>query len=633
MQYSGFHIRYWWWTPEASKAIPLMDAKVRHEDVNKGLHDVRSFIWACHFYRPQIENFTYSSAILTDLIKKSTTWRWGPQEQQAFDELKDRLANAKCLGVPMAQGEIILLTDTSNVGGGATLFHWQAVEKEESDSAIFQWGTDGLNRDSTLKHRYPDNRWVLVPLGDWNWKWNQARGNQSTYEQELLAGILVLSSQSRLLGSNPVVGLCDKEPVRTFQTGSAPQKAKLRHWWTYLSQLRLSVHDIQCGENKFADHISRNNFDDMIGASSEELAKEAFSRRDVHLDLIMTMIRPLDGLQQVEYLKEFGDIYKRLEKRLEPVPVNQEHWKRDKTYLWHEDRIAVPRDRIPAFLKATHESSVHVVADRILKLFKKLLHSTWSDDQLRNRFQPIVDKCPCRSCKPGDIRDRGLYSTLPIPHCANSVIYVDCTEMHEFEGYDFALVVTCGSTRFTRVFPCTKHITGEETMKILLEEWFCVYGARKEIDSEEDVRARSDTGWYKRVLRSLNVQVSTEIPYTHTSNPLCERPIRVLKEKVRIWCKTERTRDWMRLLPVISLMMNSQESSTTGYSPHELFMGRPVWFLHAPYPEDSYSTVGRWVKELQDKVDKAKAMLQRVRERQWKKKNKHLVPASYQEGD
>ena len=47
-------------------------------------------------------------------------------------------------------------------------------------------------------------------------------------------------------------------------------------------------------------------------------------------------------------------------------------------------------------------------------------------------------------------------------------------------------------------------------------------------------------------------------------------------------CKTERTRDWVRLLPVISLMMNSQESSATCYSPHELFLGRPAWFLHAP---------------------------------------------------
>ena len=43
--------------------------------------------------------------------------RWGPQEQQAFDEVKNKVANAKCLGVPRAQGEMILVTDASNVGG------------------------------------------------------------------------------------------------------------------------------------------------------------------------------------------------------------------------------------------------------------------------------------------------------------------------------------------------------------------------------------------------------------------------------------------------------------------------------------------------------------------------------------
>ena len=52
----------------------------------------------------------------------------------------------------------------------------------------------------------------------------------------------------------------------------------------------------------------------------------------------------------------------------------------------------------------------------------------------------------------------------------------------------------------------------------------------------------------------------------------------------------------MRLLPVISLMMNSQESSATGYLPHELFIRCSASFLHALYPEDSYSTVEKWVK-------------------------------------
>ena len=96
-----------------------------------------------------------------------------------------------------------------------------------------------------------------------------------------------------------------------------------------------------------------------------------------------------------------------------------------------------------------------------------------------------MDKCQCGSCKPGDIRDRGLYSTLPIPHCANSVLYADYTEMPKFGGYDFTLVVTRGLTGFTRVFPCTKHISGEEKIMILLEEWFCVFSASKKINSDE----------------------------------------------------------------------------------------------------------------------------------------------------
>ena len=101
---------------------------------------------------------------------------------------------------------------------------------------------------------------------------------------------------------------------------------------------------------------------------------------DLHLDLNMTMIRPLDGLRQVGYLKEFRDIYKRLEKRLEPVLVNLEQWKRDKTYFWHEDRIVVPSDRIQALLKWLHESSGHVWASRTLGRFKQWFHSTWTDD-------------------------------------------------------------------------------------------------------------------------------------------------------------------------------------------------------------------------------------------------------------
>ena len=69
--------------------------------------------------------------------------------------------------------------------------------------------------------------------------------------------MLVPSFQARLLGSNPVVWQCDQEPVCNFQKGPPPEKAKLRRCWTYLSQLRLTVHHIQGLKNECADHISR----------------------------------------------------------------------------------------------------------------------------------------------------------------------------------------------------------------------------------------------------------------------------------------------------------------------------------------------------------------------------------------
>ena len=131
-----------------------------------------------------------------------------------------------------------------------------------------------------LKHDYPSSEWRNVPLGHWNWIRNQARSNYSTYDQELLAVMLVLSSQSQLLGSNPIVWFCDQQLVKSFQNNPPPEKAKLNRWWTYLSQFRLTVHHISGIQNELSDWISRNNFDALIGESSEAIAKEAFQLMD-----------------------------------------------------------------------------------------------------------------------------------------------------------------------------------------------------------------------------------------------------------------------------------------------------------------------------------------------------------------
>ena len=133
--------------------------------------------------------------------------------------------------------------------------------------------------------------------------------------------MLVLSSQSQLLGSNPIVLLCDQEPVKCFLKGPTPEKAKLKRWWTYLSQFRLTVHHIPGIKNELSDYISRNNFDALIGESSEALAKEAFQCMDVQLDLSMRTAGIPEGWSLTNYQSEYKEILQTLSTGLEPLSL------------------------------------------------------------------------------------------------------------------------------------------------------------------------------------------------------------------------------------------------------------------------------------------------------------------------
>ena len=467
MEYLGLDMGYGWCKPAASKL--LQDWQIR-DDPKKGLHEVRSFVGACNFYRHHIHNFTYSSAPLTDLIKETTPWRWAAREEECVQELEKKIASSNCLGVPCPKGETVLITDASDVMGGGIIYQWQELNPAELTD--FHYRASGLNRDGSLKHDYPTSEWRLVPLGHWNWKWNQARSSYSTHDQELLACMLLLSSQSGLLGSNPIVWLCDQELVKSFQKGPPPEKEKLKRWWTYLSQFRLTVHHIPGIINGLSDYISRNNFDTLIGESSEALAKEASQRMDVQPDLSMRTAGILEGWSRTDYQSEYKEILQTLSTGPEPRFIDWHQWYKNNQYLFYEDCIVVPEARNDGCLQWAHLSSGNTGANRLVDFFRECFYSTLTLTELRSRMQTIVDACGCHASKQSNSRDRGLISGLPIPYCSNSLLYVHFIHgLPRFGGYDSCLVVTCGLSRFTRVFLCKKKITAEQTGRCCAEQW------------------------------------------------------------------------------------------------------------------------------------------------------------------
>ena len=95
----------------------------------QSLHEVRSFVGLCLYYRRHIQGFTELAAPLYKLETKGTDFEWTERRNEAFWQLKNALTSAPILGFPREEGLWYLDTDASNVGTGAVLSQIQDGEE------------------------------------------------------------------------------------------------------------------------------------------------------------------------------------------------------------------------------------------------------------------------------------------------------------------------------------------------------------------------------------------------------------------------------------------------------------------------------------------------------------------------
>ena len=201
-----------------------------------------------------------------------------------------------------------------------------------------------MDKQGNFVHTYTDD-YRLVPLGHWNWKWNDARSKYDTYQRELLSGVLTLSSQFRIVASLPIIWLCDNQAVKTFIDSAPPSNARLRRWYVFLAQLRSTIKHVPGQLNEFCDYLSRNAFEDDSGLEIEKLAKEAFVRMDSQLDLsIQALLRitvPIEFQEDDFVSSEFSEVWKYLEP-FQANLVSERLWFRTDRQLLCERKMAVP---------------------------------------------------------------------------------------------------------------------------------------------------------------------------------------------------------------------------------------------------------------------------------------------------
>jgi len=82
---------------------------------------LQSFLGLASYYRKYIPHFAWLSDVLSDLLQKNTKFEWSEKTEQAFVDIKSRLASRPILIPPDYSKPFIVAVDASDFAIGASL--------------------------------------------------------------------------------------------------------------------------------------------------------------------------------------------------------------------------------------------------------------------------------------------------------------------------------------------------------------------------------------------------------------------------------------------------------------------------------------------------------------------------------
>ncbi|GFU98241.1 hypothetical protein TNCV_672551 [Trichonephila clavipes] len=86
---------------------------VRNFPTPKNIHDIRSFLGICSYFRRFIKGFYYLAEPLKSLLKSGVEFHWGPEEVESFNSLKKALTSDPVLGMNDESAFTEIRTDVS----------------------------------------------------------------------------------------------------------------------------------------------------------------------------------------------------------------------------------------------------------------------------------------------------------------------------------------------------------------------------------------------------------------------------------------------------------------------------------------------------------------------------------------
>lgn len=554
----------------------------------KNLKAVQRFLGMAAYYSKFIPNFSEISRPLNALKRKNVRFKWGTEQQQSFDKIRQCLASPVVLHLPDWKEQFILSTDASERSVGCCL------------------------------EQYRDGRTVPIAFASRSFSDNQLK--YSIYLKEFAAVLYGLEKFKEYLTDHPFTLKTDCMAI-TYVMNSDKATGMLARWKLRFSQFPCEkIEHCRGTQNIVSDTLSRmfdgeENKNEPDPPSVNKVCflqnfPETFDtltdkqRDDAELG---KTIRQLENGEQVQHFCLKNGILK-FQKNKKCPP-----------------KVVVPKSMRTMLMKYFHDISMSAhwgIKKTIARISKNF---TW--EGMFNDVKQYVKSCElCQLSKPAQNRQVGLMNSKPPTKCLER-LHIDIFGplVRSTSGNAYALVCIDTFSKFSWVIPLRK-ATSKTIISALKDRIFSQHGLPEIICSDNASVFTSQS--FKSFLFGLSIKHITTSVARPNSNQ-SERVNRNLKFVLKIF-HSESQNKWDENLPFLCLGLNSGVHESTGVTPAYAFLGREInhslklqWNLDDDLPvETAQERVAKIIENL-------KAAHSKTRERY----NENRKPSRYCAGD
>ena len=517
-------------TAEGILPLPEKVSAVKQFPKPSSVTQLRQFLGLvnfCHRFIPNCAHLSHPLHLFLNNLPKSRSKQpsnWTEEASAAFQSAKDVLASATLLNYPQPNAPINLMVDASNTAVGAVL--QQQVKNSWQPVSFFSRSL------SPRKRKY------------------------SIFDRELLATFLAVKHFKYYLHNPHFHILIDHKPliyaINSINTQHSPRQARRLD---YISQFTTDIRHIQGSQNLVADALSRIQANISFPSSTlsmSELAQQQLT--DVELQ---SYLQSPNSLQLVT-------------ETTNGVSVTC------------DVSTGTARLFVPSSLRHRLFSSSHNLSHPGVRATQKLIKERFVWPRMNANIRDWAKSCP--SCQRSKVQrhTRTPLQSFPLAKSRFAHVHLDIVgPIPPSRGFRYLLTMVDRFSRWPEVVPLAD-IQAQTITDAFISGWVSRYGVCSTVTTDRGSQFESNL--FRSLLQQLGITRIRTTGYHPASNGMVERLHRTLKAS--LMCHS--SADWIAVLPLVLLGIQSSFKQDLGCCSAELLYGTPLelpgeFFNPSPY--------------------------------------------------